>query len=307
MKNDYYNSERVMEMRFSKLGPCYHLCTQPISNGLLFRDDEDRLSCMNFIPIAACKADIVILVFVLMSNHLHFILLGTESSCMAFYNYLLEMLSNYFSRHGNPGITDGVMPTLVAITDIKQFRNETAYVLRNPFVARVDVNPLTYKWGSGNLYFNDFSVYREGVDVSSLSIAKRRNITKTREGEIPGGLKCLDGMIQTASYVDYRTVESLFRDTRSFLMNLFRNVEAQVETARRYNENPSLNDEEAFLVVIKLCQDIYNVKGPKFLLESQRCELATKLKYNYCMSNKQIARTACLGIEVVESMFPLSK
>ena len=49
MKNDYYNSERVMELRFSELGPCYHLCTQPIPDGLLFRNDEDRISCMNFI------------------------------------------------------------------------------------------------------------------------------------------------------------------------------------------------------------------------------------------------------------------
>lgn len=307
MKNDYYNSERVMELRFSELGPCYHLCTQPIPDGLLFRNDEDRISCMNFIPIAAHKANVVILVFVLMSNHLHFILLGSDSACIEYYEILADMLSSYFSRHGNARIMKSITPTLVAISDVKQFRNETAYVLRNPFVARVDVNPLTYKWGSGNLYFNDLSVYSEGVDVNSLSVAEKRNITKTREGVVPAGMKCLNGMILPSSYVAYSIVESLFRDTRSFLMNMFRNVEAQVEIARRYHESPLLNDDEALSIVLKICQDTYRVNGPKSLQELQRCELATKLKYDYHMNNKQIARMACLGIDVVESMFPLSK
>ena len=43
---------------------------------------------------------------------------------------------------------------MVDIEDKWQFQNELAYIVRNPFVAMKDVNPLAYPWCSGYLYFN---------------------------------------------------------------------------------------------------------------------------------------------------------
>ena len=48
------------------------------------------------------------------------------------------------------------------------------------------------------------------------------------------------------------------------------------------------------------------MKGPSYLTESQRFDLAKKLKYDYNASNGQAARFTGLPARTIDAFFPLS-
>ena len=63
----------------------YLLSTEHLENGLWFRDEEDFKVAMNYIAIlAAQRPEVVILAFILMSNHVHFLLLCREDEANRF-------------------------------------------------------------------------------------------------------------------------------------------------------------------------------------------------------------------------------
>ena len=77
----------------------YLLTTEHLKKGLWFREDEDFRVAMNFVAIqAATTLDVVVLAFILMSNHVHFVLLGTEEDVEAFINAFKQRYSMYYQR-----------------------------------------------------------------------------------------------------------------------------------------------------------------------------------------------------------------
>ena len=138
--------EWMQEQLFRESGPFYHLSTKPLEDGLIFECDEERRIAFNLMAVTAKEFHIDILAFALMSNHFHFIIRGELVDGLAFFHRLKKRLSNYFARRGRPGILNAVNvdPDTPAISSLTQFRNEIAYVIRNPYVARTDVNPFAY-------------------------------------------------------------------------------------------------------------------------------------------------------------------
>ena len=60
--------------------------TEHLKKGLWFRDDEDYRVGMNYVAIVAFVYKVMVLAFVLMSNHVHFVLYCTEEEARAFIN-----------------------------------------------------------------------------------------------------------------------------------------------------------------------------------------------------------------------------
>ena len=60
--------------------------TEHLKKGLWFRDDEDYRVGMNYVAIASFVYGVMVLAFVLMSNHVHFVLYCTEAEARAFIN-----------------------------------------------------------------------------------------------------------------------------------------------------------------------------------------------------------------------------
>ena len=74
-----------------------------------------------------------------------------------------------------------------------------------------------------------------------------------------------------------------------------KNVEAQVETALRYGEDPSLSDEEMWPLVFRLCRETFQADKPSLLEAPDKKKLAILLKNQYHSSLKD-----------VDAMFPLA-
>ena len=52
-------------------GNFYHVCTEGMERDVLFSGDEDFLVARNYLALSAWKNKVFVLVFSLMSNHVH--------------------------------------------------------------------------------------------------------------------------------------------------------------------------------------------------------------------------------------------
>ena len=300
--------EMMQEQLFHESGPFYHLSTKPLENGIIFQEEEERKIAMNWIGILSKENQIDILAFALMSNHFHFIIRGERVDGVEFFRQLKKRLATFFSRRGRPGVLDAVSvdPDTPQITSLKQFRNEIAYVIRNPYVARPDVNPFAWPWCSGYLYYDRLLLHLESKPVEALTFREKRDITRSSYVNLDPSLRVRDGMIAPESFVNYELVEQLFPSARKFAWWVLKNVEAQHEVASRLGERPNLNDDELFLTVQHLCRNQYHCDGVKELPFHHRKELAIQLKNRWGASNAQVARIAQLDQRTVDTMFPLA-
>ena len=197
-------------------------------------------------------------------------------------------------------------PDTPAISSLTQFRNEIAYVIRNPYVARTDVNLFAYPWCSGYLYFNPLLECLYSKSANELSYKKKREITRATDPILDSQFRVRDGMIAPESFVNYRLVEQLFPNAQKFFWWVLKNVEAQVETASKLGEKPNLNDDEMFLAAQQLSRTQFGCDAVKDLSLQQRKELAIIIKNKWGASNGQVARIAQLEQRIVDAMFPLS-
>ena len=298
--------ERMQEQLFRESGPFYHLHTLPLENAIIFQNEEERKVAINFIALLAKEVNVEILVFALMNNHFHFIVRGEKVDGIEFFRRLKKRLSYFLARKGRPNVLDPVEPQTQAITSLTQLRNEIAYVIRNPYVVIVDVNPFAYPWCSGYLYFYPLLPFLESKPADALSYREKRNITRSSDATLDSSFRVRDGMIAPESFVNYRLVERLFPNARKFTWWVLKNVESQTETAIRLNEHPNLSDDELFIVTMRICEDRYGKKGTQELTDRERMELAVTLKNNWYASNAQAARLSGLSIDTVNAQFPLA-
>ncbi len=306
MKNFMYKPISKAEAFFNDAGPFFHLTTEPIEDDLLVSDEADCIFINNIIAIASFQTECRLLAFAIMSNHLHFILEGAKVDCMLFFEHIKSKTIPYFTKHGRGNVARRLEPKYIDINNLKQLRDEIVYVIRNPFVIRVDVNPLAYRWCSGFLYFNPF-LDKGGVSAALLPVRAKREFSRSRNPEgLDARILVRNGVANPASFVDYERTMSFFDNVRQFLMWMFKNVEGQVETARRLGEMPHLNDDEVLSLSFKLCRSMFAVNTPRELALDKRKKLALKLKNEYSASNGQIARCVNLPLDEVNTLFPLS-
>lgn len=282
----------------------YHLYTKPTENGILITDRNDLSMAKTYMALAAADTGVTILVYAVMSNHFHWIVRGSAAAITRFFERFRYLMDVYFSRHGKGKRIRNITSGMTAISSLKQFRDEAAYVLRNPFVVRSDINILCNEWTSGFLYFNPYLNRLLSQSANSLTKIEKRNLLKSSTLTIPGKLTFLGDTVNPASFVDYKTVESLFWNARKLTTWLLRNVEAQIETALKYDEAPNLPDEELGPILWRFCIDRFGKKSFRALRPDQQLEAFKEIKYKYSSSNSQLSRITGIPVREIDSLFP---
>ena len=84
-----------------------------------------------------------------MNNHFHFVLQGTETEIVGFFQCIAKKLKHTVPLAGNLRLS------LKPILDLGGMRNTIAYVNRNGYVADSNYTPFSYPWSTGWYFFND--------------------------------------------------------------------------------------------------------------------------------------------------------
>lgn len=300
-------TELQCQEAFLAQGPYYQVATSHTVTESLFRTQEMVRTVITLSGYYARKMNVRVLGYEVMLTHMHHIYAATREQALAHTNAVLEHYLRCDFTTGMKVSLRDLEPKAFEITDIKQFRNEMAYVVRNRFVVDPEANLFGDRNGSGFLYFNEMlELFPPSKPLSGYGVVAKRKLLHIRNGEDIPGLTVLDGMIDPRSFVDYKLVELMFPNARKFVMWVMKNLEAQVELSLSRGESPMLNDDEILNRVFKKCRERFGKSGPSQLDLEQRRILAVEVRREYYATNAQLCRCLSLTPDIVDRLFPLS-
>ena len=318
MKTDY-GTRRALEedlginSQFIKGQPvkvrnCWHFSTDGNLVDFLFRDEEDFAAGMNRIYVVRRKYNIVILAFVLMDTHVHFILWGDLRECERFIHEYLKLTSMWLSRkYGDRHKLETLFPNYQVIDNDRYLKTAICYVLKNPPVGGIAFNALDYPWSSASLYFRksgfwtspDYELVTKCSD--SLTFMEIRDFLKSRT--VPEeSFRFIGNLVFPAEYVDVETVEKIFRTHKGFNFFMCISKETDVESVKGAISRLSIPNAELHQHKQELCKTRFGVESIRRLSTDQRLLLAKTLRTNYNCSPKQIAKACGLIYNEVKSM-----
>lgn len=259
-----------------------------------FKDDEDFKAAMNFVAVLSTMAGLRIVAFVLMSNHVHFILECEYSVAEVFISRLKKMYSQYYSKkYGACGFLrrNSVDYQEVAIGD-ESFERAVAYVQMNSVAANICLHPSGYPWGTGPTFFA--LAPEKGAEVGSLSARARWRLLHSKLPIPDNYLVAAEGYILPSSYVPVTFVESVFRTPKR--MNFFLQNSSK---ARKVKEAPAFSDQLIAGALRDLTVSLFHKNGINELSDAQLAELIRQIRFRFSSYPAQIGRVCGLPYEKV--------
>ena len=277
----------------------YLLSTDHFEDSLWFRDEEDFKVAMNYVAIqAVCSPDVAVLAFILMSNHVHFVLSGSHRNAEEFIGRFRHRYSIHMRR--KYGIKEFLRENPVDIHMIP-FDNEAperaiAYVQMNSVAANICSHPSQWPWGTGNTFFNRNKIV--GPAVGSMSRREICRLTHSGFNDLPEEwIICNEGYILPEMYVDVSFVENCFRSPNR--MNYFLNTSSKAKkrfesTAERI---PAFRDQIILAAIPDLCRSLFQKASFKDLSVDDRSELVRQIRFRFSADARQIARICGISYE----------
>ena len=266
--------------------------TNHLEEGIWFRDEEDFKVAMNFVAIqAASNPDVVVLAFILMSNHVHFMLYGCREDVLQFINAFKQRYSLYLRRkYGNKEFLRGNDVNLTLVPDENEsLERAIAYVQMNCVAANICSNPTQYQWGTGNLFFNPSKP--SGKPLVSISVRARNRLLHSKSDCVPmEWLFCEDGYILPHSYTAIQTVETLYRNPKR--MNYFLNTSSKAKKRIESTDEhlPAFRDQTILSSLPDLYQSLFGKKTFGDLTSEEQIECVRQIRFRFSANVNQIAR-----------------
>ena len=281
----------------------YLVTTGHLEDKLWFLDDDDFRTGMNYVAIQASLSDVIVLCFILMSNHLHFVLYGEREEALAFVNGIKARYSQYYYK--KYGVNEFLRRNRVDIQRIdasdESLERAVAYVLMNSVAANICSHPTQYPWGTGNLFFN--SEKPSATPLHQLSKRARSKLFHSWCPELPLDWKVgKAGFILPECYVNVSFVESRFRTPQR--MNYFLMSSSK---ARRHLESfeggrPVFRDQAISAMLPDLCRSLFQKQRYEDLSTEEKIECLRQMRFRFCTNPNQIARVIGLSYEEVAKM-----
>lgn len=283
-------------------GEFYHVCSEGLEKRMIFRNRREFIMGMNQVAICCLKYNVRVLCFCLMGNHFHFILNGIYQECWKFGNEYKRICAMMMKRTqgSDTGMKD-VELQIKEIADMGYLENAIAYVLRNPIVAGFRLMPHQYEWSSGNMYFRN-SYIAAGRRADSFSVKELARLLNSNI-KIPGHYVINDsGIISPLNYIDYRTVEAVFRHPSRLLGLLSARKEAEFEVFLGIADKYTPDIEELKDSVRELIKVQFGVRAVSQLSMEQKILLCGLMRRNFRASRKQIALITRLNMETINKV-----
>lgn len=308
-------SDLGLNIRFEKGQPdipvknCWHYSTDGNALDTLFWDDEDFRRGINRIALLKNISAIAILAFVLMDNHVHFILYGRKQECDRFLHEFLRRTSIHISvRHHESHKLKDLPVSCQRIDTLDYLKVAICYVLKNPTMAGLPFNPFDYPWSSGPLMFRTSGYWSsprwsgpDNGDLSNMGAAEGRVFFGSHEKWNREWLM-MDGVVFPGEYVAYELAEKIFRTHKAFLFFLSSNKDNDIEAMSAQISCLSIPDQEMRQHRNEMCRTLFGEVSVRNLDTSQRILLAKTMRGRFNCSIKQISRICGLLYAEVKEM-----
>lgn len=288
-----------------KAGNCFHVCTDGNVLPWMFKDDTDFANGITRIGICSFLSGVKVISYVLMDNHLHFLLAGPLPSCKDFITRYKHLTGKYiYSRYSIECHLRGLPTRIIPIEDEDNLLAVIAYIDRNPIVAGYRKLPSEYPWGTAQFVFKENNLPgREKnlcnplIPLGTISAKEKYEKLGTRTN-LPGDW-VMDhrGVLQPASFFDAGIIESLFKSPARYLYHLSKKLEGEIDATIHNGNKTFIPDKDLRHAVAELSAKMFGNADVRTLNIASRLNLARKLRYEYASTHKQIARMLHLDLE----------
>ena len=284
-------------------GNFYHVCTNGLEQITLLKDDEDYKAAWNYLALSAWKTGALIIVFIIMSNHIHEILVCRDAAhADKTIKLFKKMLSLYLkNKYGLTKPLHRTKDCISLIDTVRYLKNCIAYILRNAVCARICVKPEDYPWSS---YASCFSCNgkEKALPVALLTFSQKRRILKTgldlstcpfRIGE--------EGLITLESFVRSDIVERAYGHSgKSFLYYLGCCNDAKMEYELTLQPLMHVNDHDMNETVTKYVAHRFRGKSISELTSAEKCSILKPLFFNNRTSIPQLSRILGMSRQIIQ-------
>ena len=274
---------------------CYLITTGHLEDRLWFLDEDDFVAGMNYVAVQAAESKVTILAFILMSNHLHFVVYGRWEDVWAFINALKGRYSKYLRhKYGHKEFLRGNDVDILEVSEENEaLERAIAYVQMNSVAANICSHATQYPWGTGNVYFNVEK--RKGTRLGDLSKRARYRLLHSESTVLPPDwLVCEGGYILPESYVNVAYVETLFRTPKRMNYFLTNSSKAKRRIDSSEESHPIFRDQVLLNVLPDLYKSMFQKERFEDLSPEQKLESLRQIRFRFCANIHQIARVTGL-------------
>ena len=275
---------------------CFLVTTKHLEEALWFRDDEDFKTGMNHVAVqTALMPEVILLAYILMSNHVHFVLRGTWDEVVAYVNSYKGRFSRYLNR--KYGTIEFFRRNALDIKELPEDEPEAleralAYVQMNCVAANICLYPGQYPWGTGNSFFVDKGTvhhYRRLGDLSERTLIRLLHSGDARK--LPKHWLLSDaGYVLPSSYVATKTVEAIFRSPKRMLYYLNTSSKARKRLEAEEENMPAFRDQVILSALPDLLQSLFQKSSFSALSLQQQAEALRQIRFRFSAGIHQAAR-----------------
>lgn len=281
----------------------YNTCT-PENFPAILIDEEDFKAAMLILAICVkLYPSIKLFAFQFMNNHIHMVLYGDEICILGFFDFFRKKLAKFVESRGRVFDIDKFNLKLFAIDDEEYFKSAVAYVNRNGFVVNDNCTPLTYPWGTSEVFFNDRLCELLNRVAEPVNRNLRRRLLHSHDGDSVETLLQYDGWVLPTSFCDIPATQAHFRNAKEYFYYISRKVESYAKIASELGEMVYYTDNDLYLVACRLSEERFGTRQFLTLPPSSKLELAKQLHYEYNGGTKQVSRLLKIDLRILSSMF----
>ena len=197
----------------------FHLSLEGLEKAIICRDEEDYDILVKYVFLCALNKNIDVVTYVVVSNHLHVILLAEDDIKAKYYgNEVRRRYAMWFSRKYRERILYHDNCVDVRLLDTYWYvRNAIAYVFRNALDNGKSIE--SYPWSGYRAVFCNGQSKVWTRPVSALTKRERETIFHTNDDlSSLGWLIDTNGYLEPASACDWQYVEAVFNNSQAFLL-----------------------------------------------------------------------------------------
>lgn len=277
-------------MKYSDSATYYHACTDGNALDWMFNDVDDFIAGINRTGICKLISHVRVIAYVLMDNHVHFILHGTMPQCKRFMQSYKTLTGRWISKKYHTNNPLRHLPSqLILINNEEQLLDTIAYLDRNAIVAGYRYLPQEYPWGSARYIFNDASnPTAQTRTIQEFNSKEQHQLLKTWH-KIPENWRVhSNGMIDPKCFLETSHVENVFKSPIKYIFHLSKKLEGKIELMQ--GTQIFVSDKELRKITSNLVEELFGKKSIQDLDFNSKITIARKLRYNHASTAKQISR-----------------